>query len=227
MAVGRDRYMYIGRVYMSSGPMCLCCLSTVVVPVLLYAPCMVAPQSLSTPLKNSLPLVMQALLMYLDAESHKIVGEYTPTTSGFNPSTPTRTGRTRQYNRVHSRPGQGLFSAVQGLLGGAAGGIAGVLGGRGGAQQEMPQPSGDSSDSASPDIKAQELARQELDRFWGEMRRIWWCPVLQDSPEEGLPWPEHSSRGNRGLLSAPRGARPMQDMWLASSVMDIVDGECR
>ncbi len=42
---------------------------------------------------------------------------------------------------------------------------------------------------------------------------IAWCPVLNNSPESGLPWPAAPMEP----LAAPLATRPQADMWLASS----------
>ncbi len=49
-----------------------------------------------------------------------------------------------------------------------------------------------------------------------------WCPVLSEAPLPGLPWPERQER-----LASARAVRPLEDLWLASSVMGILAGDCR
>ena len=59
-------------------------------------------------------------------------------------------------------------------------------------------------------------------RFWSELARTAWCPVVSEPPAAGLPWPDACPR-----LSPPRFVRPPGDMWLASACMHVLDGECR
>lgn len=60
-----------------------------------------------------------------------------------------------------------------------------------------------------------------------------WCPAWEHAPAEGLPWPSGgdnpfaSCEVMRPRLSAPRLLRPANDMWLCSSSLGIIDGECR
>lgn len=61
-------------------------------------------------------------------------------------------------------------------------------------------------------------------RFWADLSRIPWCPVLQSAPVVGLPWP---TRSLPQRLAAPRLVRPAADMWLVSAAMSVLDGECR
>lgn len=58
--------------------------------------------------------------------------------------------------------------------------------------------------------------------FWATLAGIRWCPVLTQPPEKCLPWPPAPSQ-----LAAPRDVRLAKDVWLASSCMAILDGECR
>jgi sacsin len=64
---------------------------------------------------------------------------------------------------------------------------------------------------------------------WAERREhllnallhIAWCPVLIDSPQEGLPWLPSKAR-----VACPRQVRLPRDTWMASSVMRILECEC-
>lgn len=59
------------------------------------------------------------------------------------------------------------------------------------------------------------------EEFWFEMKSIRWCPVYVDPPLQGLPWLVPSQE-----IAAPDTVRPKSQMWLASSMMHILDGEC-
>ncbi|KAL4186156.1 hypothetical protein AMTRI_Chr09g12820 [Amborella trichopoda] len=59
------------------------------------------------------------------------------------------------------------------------------------------------------------------DDFWLELRDIAWCPVLVDPPIEGLPWAVSEIQ-----VASPGYVRPMSQMWMVSSTMRILDGEC-
>jgi sacsin len=57
--------------------------------------------------------------------------------------------------------------------------------------------------------------------FWSELKAITWCPVYADPPVRGLPWLESDTK-----IAAPIKVRPKSQMWLVSSKMLILDGEC-
>lgn len=59
------------------------------------------------------------------------------------------------------------------------------------------------------------------DEFWSEMKIISWCPIISDSPVLGLPW---FNSGNK--VASPTTVRPKLQMWIVSSSMHILDGEC-
>ncbi|KAJ4710441.1 Zinc finger, C3HC4 type [Melia azedarach] len=59
------------------------------------------------------------------------------------------------------------------------------------------------------------------ENFWSEMKAIVWCPVFADPPLLGLPWLKSSN-----LIASPSNVRPKSQMWLVSSSMHILDGEC-
>lgn len=57
--------------------------------------------------------------------------------------------------------------------------------------------------------------------FWSEMKAIAWCPVCADPPIEGLPWLKTD-----GQIAIPSTVRPKSEMWIVSSSMHVLDGEC-
>ncbi|KAK1325685.1 hypothetical protein QJS10_CPA01g00101 [Acorus calamus] len=59
------------------------------------------------------------------------------------------------------------------------------------------------------------------DQLWSEMMTIDWCPVYVDPPIQGLPWFTSIS-----CVASPEFVRPSSQMWLVSSKMRILDGEC-
>lgn len=59
------------------------------------------------------------------------------------------------------------------------------------------------------------------DEFWSELRTISWCPVLVDPPLDGLPW-----FLSKHPVASPSIVRPKSQMWMVSSAMRILDGEC-
>ncbi|XP_026408158.1 sacsin-like isoform X2 [Papaver somniferum] len=59
------------------------------------------------------------------------------------------------------------------------------------------------------------------ENFWSEMKIISWCPVYVDPPQKGLPWFR-----SKHQIAAPVDVRPKSQMWLMSSMMRILDGEC-
>lgn len=59
------------------------------------------------------------------------------------------------------------------------------------------------------------------EEFWSALRSISWCPVLIDPPIRGLPW-----LASGGKIAMPSNVRPKSQMWMVSSKMHILDGEC-
>lgn len=57
--------------------------------------------------------------------------------------------------------------------------------------------------------------------FWSDLRCLSWCPVYSDPPVEGLPWLVSAQ-----TIAAPVTTRPKSQMWLVSSKLHILDGEC-
>ena len=68
------------------------------------------------------------------------------------------------------------------------------------------------------------LPQVDLGRFWAELAHIAWAPVLTQSPAVGLPWPQANMAEQ---LAPPRAVRPRSEMWLVSSALRLLDGECR
>ncbi|KAJ0674652.1 putative transcription factor C2H2 family [Helianthus annuus] len=60
------------------------------------------------------------------------------------------------------------------------------------------------------------------EEFWSELKTIRWCPVYVDPPFQGLPWLSPPQE-----IAAPDMVRPKSQMWLSSSLMHILDGECK
>ncbi|XP_019420625.1 PREDICTED: sacsin isoform X1 [Lupinus angustifolius] len=63
--------------------------------------------------------------------------------------------------------------------------------------------------------------KSDLEKFWNDLRLISWCPVLVSTPFQSLPWPVVSSS-----VAPPKLIRPLNDLWLVSASMRILDGEC-
>ena len=59
------------------------------------------------------------------------------------------------------------------------------------------------------------------EEFWSELKLISWCPVIFDPPVRGLPWSQSSNQ-----VASPAIVRPKSQMWMVSSSMLILDGEC-
>lgn len=59
------------------------------------------------------------------------------------------------------------------------------------------------------------------EEFWSELKLITWCPVILDPAVRGLPWLKSSKQ-----VALPTVVRPKSQMWLVSSSMLILDGEC-
>ncbi|XVE66342.1 hypothetical protein DITRI_Ditri08aG0072500 [Diplodiscus trichospermus] len=59
------------------------------------------------------------------------------------------------------------------------------------------------------------------EEFWSEMKTITWCPVCVSPPLQGLPWLKSTSH-----LASPNTVRPKSQMWMVSSTMHILDGQC-
>lgn len=67
------------------------------------------------------------------------------------------------------------------------------------------------------------LVGDELeDEYWIELANTYWCPVYVDPPVQGMPWPKTI----RGSIAPPKVVRLKSQMWLVSSTMRILDGEC-
>ncbi|RZB94315.1 sacsin-like [Glycine soja] len=60
------------------------------------------------------------------------------------------------------------------------------------------------------------------EEFWSELKLISWCPVISDPPVRGLPW----LKSNNQVVASPTSVRPKSQMWMVSSSMFILDGEC-
>lgn len=59
------------------------------------------------------------------------------------------------------------------------------------------------------------------EEFWSALRSISWCPVLVEPPIRGLSW---LASGRK--IAMPINVRPKSQMWMVSSKMHILDGEC-
>ncbi|KAJ1427629.1 Sacsin [Sesbania bispinosa] len=64
-----------------------------------------------------------------------------------------------------------------------------------------------------------DMAEEE---FWSELKLISWCPVISDPAVRGLPWLKSSNH-----VASPTVVRPISQMWMVSSSMLILDGECK
>lgn len=60
------------------------------------------------------------------------------------------------------------------------------------------------------------------DEFWSEIKAISWCPVCVSQLIEGIPW-----LAPQDTIASPVVTRPKSQVWLTSSQMHILDGECR
>lgn len=60
------------------------------------------------------------------------------------------------------------------------------------------------------------------EEFWSELKVISWCPVISDPAVMGLPW----LKSDNQVVAPPTGVRPKSQMWMVSSSMFILDGEC-
>lgn len=60
------------------------------------------------------------------------------------------------------------------------------------------------------------------EEFWSELKLISWCPVISDPPVKELPWLNNSNQ-----VAPPTIVRPKSQMWMVSSSMLILDGECQ
>ncbi|XP_027359772.1 sacsin [Abrus precatorius] len=63
--------------------------------------------------------------------------------------------------------------------------------------------------------------KSDLEKFWNDLRLISWCPVMVSTPFQSLPWPVVSS-----MVAPPKLVRPLNDLWLVSASMRILDCEC-
>lgn len=59
------------------------------------------------------------------------------------------------------------------------------------------------------------------DEFWSQIKAIAWCPVYVTAPHKGLPW---FISGD--CIAPPDVTRPKSQMWMVSSKMRILDGDC-
>lgn len=57
--------------------------------------------------------------------------------------------------------------------------------------------------------------------FWIGLQCITWCPVYSDPPIQVLPW-----LASVQTIAAPATTRPKSQMWMVSSKLHILDGEC-
>ncbi|XP_008803352.1 sacsin [Phoenix dactylifera] len=62
---------------------------------------------------------------------------------------------------------------------------------------------------------------QSEDEFWSQIKVIAWCPVYVTAPHKELPW---SKSGD--CIAPPNVTRPKSQMWIVSSKMRILDGDC-
>ncbi|XP_029123505.1 uncharacterized protein [Elaeis guineensis] len=62
---------------------------------------------------------------------------------------------------------------------------------------------------------------QSEDEFWSQIKAIAWCPVYVTAPHKELPW---SISGD--CIAPPNITRPKSQMWIVSSKMRILDGDC-
>ncbi|GLC59948.1 hypothetical protein PLESTB_001557000 [Pleodorina starrii] len=152
----------------------------------------------------------KALLAYLEAEAGRIMGPVGATSAA-------------------TAAAAGALAAGGGASSGAAAGPSGGGGGGGGSGGG----SGARKFAAGLFSRARELfgsggpeqpALAEVHNFWQELARVRWCPVLQEPPAPGLPWPPRHAVPR---LAAPRTVRPPADMWLCSGCLFLVEGECR
>ncbi|KAK7308413.1 hypothetical protein VNO77_42018 [Canavalia gladiata] len=60
------------------------------------------------------------------------------------------------------------------------------------------------------------------EEFWSELKLISWCPVISDPAVRGLPWLKSTNQA----VAPPTRVRPKSQMWMVSSSMFILDGEC-
>ena len=75
-----------------------------------------------------------------------------------------------------------------------------------------------------PDSSSAEPSFSEHLAFGEQLRQIAWLPVLTSPPHEGVPW---RSEWSQRALSRPEETRPIEDMWLISSNLRLLDGELR
>lgn len=66
------------------------------------------------------------------------------------------------------------------------------------------------------------MDNQSEEEFWRELANTSWCPVYVDPPMQGIPWP----KSIKGSIAPPKAVRLKAQMWLVSSTMRILDGEC-
>eukprot|EP01018_Ginkgo_biloba_P011710 Gb_03748 [translate_table: standard] len=66
------------------------------------------------------------------------------------------------------------------------------------------------------------VSNQLEEEFWIELANTSWCPVYVDPPVHGIPWPDSIN----GSIAPPKVVRLKSQMWLVSSTMRILDGDC-
>lgn len=71
------------------------------------------------------------------------------------------------------------------------------------------------------DLVGNSVDDKSEEHFWSEMKTIAWCPVCIDAPLKGLPWIKTSNQ-----VVSPNFVRPKSQMWMVSSMMHILDGDC-
>ncbi|CAL9081959.1 unnamed protein product [Musa acuminata var. zebrina] len=71
------------------------------------------------------------------------------------------------------------------------------------------------------DIFSNFVHDQSEDEFWTELATIAWCPVYVAPPVNGLPW-----FISENCVASPNATRPKSQMWIVSSKMRILDGDC-
>lgn len=77
------------------------------------------------------------------------------------------------------------------------------------------------SDPFHEDLAGKVFDEMPGDEFWSELKAIRWCSVCVDPPLTGLPWLAPAQQ-----IAAPDTVRPKSQMWLVSSKMHVLDGEC-
>jgi hypothetical protein len=188
------------------------------------------------------PFLLQALLAFLNTEAERLVGRHTAITSAAaaamaaanthsrSSSTGSNAGdadsgtpRSSRQQRP-SRPGHGLFRAMQkGLLG---------LGAKLQGQDSSPACEAAGAGSQPQQGSSAVDPAQVIAHQWLLLSQLCWCPVLAEPPDAALPWRggtsgvDKATHSTQQRLAAPCAVRPAQDLWLVSAVKGVVDGEC-